>query len=50
MQAFAFGLPVIERSGDANGFGCRMNEFKADGHELKPGVWAVVVVVIVFHG
>ena len=46
MQSLGFGLPVVERSRDANGGGCWMSEFKADRHECAP---AVVVVMIVFH-
>ena len=49
MQSLGFGLPVVESSGDANGGGRRMREFKANGHELGAGVAGVVMVMIVFH-
>ena len=49
MQSLGFGLPLVERSRDANGGGHRISEFKANGHELGAGVAGVVMVMIVFH-
>ena len=49
MQSLGFGLPVVESSGDANGGGRRMREFKANGHEFGLGVAGIVMVMIVFH-
>jgi hypothetical protein len=49
MQGFSFGLPMVECSRDANSFGRRMSEFKADGCQLGASGGGVVVVVVVFH-
>jgi hypothetical protein len=47
MKRLGFGLPMIECSRDANGFGRRVGEFKANRHQVRD--WSVVVIVIVFH-
>ena len=49
MQAFAFGLPMVERSRDDNGVGCRMREFKANGHQWWAGTEGIVMILVVFH-
>src|ERR1017187_599115 len=50
MQSLGFGLPMVERSSDANSGGGRMSEFKTNGHELKARARGVVMVMVVFHG
>src|ERR1035438_250139 len=46
MQSLGFGLPLVESSGDANGGGRRMSEFKANGHEFGLGIAGIVMVMI----
>ena len=48
MEGFGFGLPVVKGSRDTNCAGGRVDEFKADGHQLGAG--GIVVIVIMFHG
>ena len=50
MQSLGFGLPMVEGSREANGFGCWMRELKANRHELGAGAMSVVMVMVVFHG
>jgi hypothetical protein len=49
MQGFGFGLPLVESARNANGGGCGMSEFKANGHERGAGAADVVMVMVVFH-
>jgi len=49
IQSVGFGLRFVESSRDANGDGCRLNEFKVNGHELEADAADVVVIMIVFH-
>jgi len=49
MQSLGFGLPVVERSRDANGDGRRMSELKSNGNELEAGAAAVIMIFIVLH-
>ena len=49
MHGLGFGVPIVECASDSNGVGCRMREFKANGHELGPGALGVVMVMIMFH-
>jgi hypothetical protein len=49
MHGFGVWLPVVECSGDANGTGGWVSEFKADWFQLAIGLPAGVVFHFVFH-
>ena len=47
MQRLGLGLPVIKAARQADRFGRRMRELKANGHQWRAG--DIIVMVIVFH-
>lgn len=50
VHGFGLWLPVVKRSGDANGAGGRMSEFKADRFRLlRSGAACQVLLFVMFH-